>query len=80
MIDSSIFWRQKKSILSLRRNRETLDIYAVTLMAKWAGKGGFVEHLSRNHRYRMSKIDCLRFVMCPVLAPAFQGLFFCCSH
>ncbi len=28
------------------------------------------------HRYRKSKIDCLRFVMCPILAPVFQGFFF----
>ncbi len=25
------------------------------------------------------QIDCPRFVMCPLLAPVFQG-FFCCSH
>ena len=28
------------------------------------------------HRYRKSKIDCLRFVTRPLLAPAFQGFFF----
>jgi hypothetical protein len=28
------------------------------------------------HRYRKSKIDCLRFVMCLLLAPVFQGFFF----
>ncbi len=28
------------------------------------------------HRYRKTKIDCLRFVMCPLLAPIFQGFFF----
>jgi hypothetical protein len=29
-----------------------------------------------NHRYRKRKIDCSRFVMCPLLAPGFQGFFF----
>ncbi len=29
-----------------------------------------------SHRYRKSKIDCLRFVMCLLLAPVFQGFFF----
>ncbi len=28
------------------------------------------------HRYRKTKIDCLRFVMCPLLVPGFQGFFF----
>jgi hypothetical protein len=32
------------------------------------------------HRYRKSKIDCLRFVTCPLLAPVFQGFFFCGGH
>jgi hypothetical protein len=32
-----------------------------------------------NHRYRKTKIDCLMFVLCPLLAPVFQG-FFCCGH
>ncbi len=36
--------------------------------------------LRHNHRYQKSKIDCLRFVMCPLLAPVFKGFFFCCSH
>ncbi len=27
------------------------------------------------HRYQKSKIDCLRFVMCPLLAAVFQGFF-----
>jgi len=34
------------------------------------------------HRYRKAKIDCLSFVMCPLLAQliiAFFFLFFCCS-
>ncbi len=26
-------------------------------------------------QYRKTKIDCLRFVMCPLLAPVFQGFF-----
>jgi len=25
---------------------------------------------------KVSKLDCLRFVMCPLLAPVFQGFFF----
>jgi hypothetical protein len=29
--------------------------------------------LSDYHRSQKSKIDCLRFDMCPLLAPAFQG-------
>ena len=32
------------------------------------------------HRFRKSKIDCLRFVMCPLLEPVFQGFFFCGGH
>jgi hypothetical protein len=28
------------------------------------------------HRYPKSKIDCLRFVVGPLLAPVFQGFFF----
>ncbi len=28
------------------------------------------------HRYQKSKLDCLRFVLCPLLAPDFQGFFF----
>jgi len=32
--------------------------------------------MAGNHRYQKSKIDCLRFVMCPLLAPVFQGFFF----
>jgi hypothetical protein len=28
------------------------------------------------HRYRKTKIDCLRFVMCQLLVPGFQGFFF----
>ncbi len=34
-------------------------------------------NFSPSHRYlKKSKIDCLRFVMCPLLAPVFQGFFF----
>ncbi len=29
-----------------------------------------------SHRYQKTKIDCLRFAMCPLLAPDFQGFFF----
>ncbi len=29
-----------------------------------------------DHRYRKTKIDCLKFVMCPLLMPGFQGFFF----
>jgi hypothetical protein len=29
-----------------------------------------------SHRYRKAKIDCLRFVVCRLLAPTFQGFFF----
>ncbi len=32
-------------------------------------------NVSADHRYRKTKIDCLRFVMCPLLAPGFQGFF-----
>jgi hypothetical protein len=48
-----------------------------------------VEHFTRNHnlqgsklpqaweqRYQVSKIDCLRFVMCSLLAPVFIGFSF----
>ncbi len=28
------------------------------------------------HRYPKRKIDCLRFVMCPLPVPVFQGFFF----
>jgi len=35
-----------------------------------------VKGLSLDHRYRMTKIDCLRFVMCPLLAQVFQGRLF----
>ncbi len=30
---------------------------------------------SSNHRYRKAKIDCLRFVMCPLLAQLEIGFF-----
>jgi hypothetical protein len=36
--------------------------------------------VSFNQRYRKSKIDCLRFVMCQLLTPVFQGFFFSCGH
>jgi hypothetical protein len=32
--------------------------------------------LSPSHRYQKSKIDSLRFIMCPLQAPIFQGFFF----
>ncbi len=35
--------------------------------ADWAG--------CRAHRYRETKIDCLRLVMCPLLVLVFQGFF-----
>ncbi len=35
--------------------------------------------LGLNHRH-LSNIDCLRFVMCPLLVPVFLGFFFCCGH
>jgi hypothetical protein len=31
--------------------------------------------LRSTHKYRKSKIDCLRFVMCPLLTLIFQGFF-----
>ncbi len=39
------------------------DLWMDGLTAGWIG----------GHRYRKSKIDCLRFVMCPLLVQAFQG-------
>jgi hypothetical protein len=33
------------------------------------------QSLELNHRYQKKKIDCLRFVMCPLLAPALPRLF-----
>jgi len=32
--------------------------------------------LGPGHRYQKSKIDSLRFVMCPLLVPVFQRFFF----
>ncbi len=28
------------------------------------------------HRYQKTKIDCLRFIMCPLLTLVFRGFFF----
>ncbi len=34
-----------------------------------------VQHKGSSHRYQKTKIDCLRFVMCPLLVQAVQGYF-----
>ena len=38
--------------------------------------GRKLARVSVAHRYQKSKIDCLRFVMCPLLALVLQGFFF----
>jgi hypothetical protein len=55
-----------------------LTISMCTLGSQWFKNIAYVccGLVSISHRYRNSKIDCLRFVMCPLLAPVFQGFFF----
>ncbi len=57
----------------------TLDKWVFCFCQTALNRGGFVEHLGWTHRYRKSKIDCLRFLMCPLLALVFQGFFFVVS-
>jgi len=40
--------------------------------------GGGSICIPHRHRKVYKKIDCLRFAMCPPLAPFFQVFFFCC--
>jgi len=35
---------------------------------------------SSSHRYRKTKIDCLRFVMCPLVALVCQGVFYVATN
>jgi hypothetical protein len=45
----------------------------VTCLVGLLSRDHEVKGLSLDPRYRMTKIDCLRFVMCLLLVPVFQG-------
>ncbi len=55
-------------ILQLFTNIKNRKTFIKVFYAKHDGLG-------LEHRYRKSKIDCSRFVMCPLLALVFQGFF-----
>ncbi len=61
------------SLRGTTQKEQVLFCVALPKVAKASKPGVFVEQY--RHRNQKSKIDCLRFVMCPLLAPVFQGFF-----
>jgi hypothetical protein len=63
--------------MSLKLMSLVLSVLGIVIISKAIIRKAFINIVIGSiHRYRSTKIDCLSFVMCPLLAELIIGFFF----